>query len=111
MRIGKPEKIVRYTMPAESVAAMERGQRQQLARLANLPDDEIDFSDIPPMDEKTLARAIRPNVYPPVPLDAKVVEWFMKRSGNRTSLMFDVNRVLQDYIKTQDQKPAKKRPG
>ncbi|MBI4920875.1 MAG: hypothetical protein HY834_03935 [Devosia nanyangense] len=98
-------------MPAEIVAAMERGQRQRLAALVNLPDEEIDFSDIPAADEKFLQQAIRPSVYPPVPLDAKVVEWFMKRSGNRMSLMFDVNRVLQDYIKTQDRKAARKKAG
>ena len=79
--------------------------------MENVSDDEIDFSDIPATDEKFWANAIRPNMYPPVPIDGRVVEWFIARSGNRGGLMFDINRVLQDYIRTEDKKAARKKAG
>jgi uncharacterized protein (DUF4415 family) len=83
-------------------------REKRLAALENLPDDQIDFSDITELDEKFWARAVQPNMYPPVPIDARVLEWFIKRAGNRTALMFDINHVLQDYVRTQDKKAAKK---
>src|SRR5882724_5484198 len=109
--VTKAERIVRYRTDPAVDRKLARDRRKRLEALETVPDSQIDFSDIPPLDEKFWSRAIQPARYPPVPVDARVVEWFMKRSGNRTSLMFDINRVLQDYIRTEEKKAARKKAG
>jgi len=56
-------------------------QRRELAALARLPDDTIDYSDIPPLAERFWQNAIRNPFYRPVKqqltvrLDADVIAW------------------------------------
>jgi hypothetical protein len=40
---------------------LNKWQRSDLARLKNIPDSEIDYSDIPPLTEEQLATPFRPN--------------------------------------------------
>jgi hypothetical protein len=103
MMSKRPEQIVRYQrkpLTAEQIARLDA--------LTNRPDDEIDFSDIPEWTEKDFAHAIRPNLYPPVPIDAEVPEWFMERASSKADLIFKLNRVLQNYVRAQKRKAAKK---
>lgn len=61
-------------------------QRRELAALAALPDDKIDYSDIPPLTEKFWENAVRNPFYRPVKqqltvrLDADVIAW-LRREG------------------------------
>lgn len=58
----------------------------ELKALAEMPDSEIDFSDIPPLDEKFWQNAVRNPFYRPtktittVRLDSDVLAW-LKREG------------------------------
>ena len=60
-------------------------QRRRLEKLAQLPDSEIDFSDIPPLDEKFWKNAVRNPFYRPVKkqvtlrVDADVLAWLRKQ--------------------------------
>ena len=91
-------KPVRKT-PADS--PMTPARKRRLARLAERPDSEIDFSDIPPLDERFWKNAIRNPFYRPVKqqltvrLDADVVAWLRSQGkGYQTRL----NRVLREAM-------------
>jgi uncharacterized protein (DUF4415 family) len=85
--------------------------RAELEALAAMPDDQIDFSDIPKSTEEQLKRALRnPDFYPPVKMDRRVIEWFQERSTGKGDMMMKINHVLLDYIAAQ-KKVAKKKAG
>ena len=61
-------------------------RQRRLARLAQRPDSDIDFSDLPELTEKFWRNAIRNSFYRPVKkqltlrLDADVIAW-LRRHG------------------------------
>jgi uncharacterized protein (DUF4415 family) len=91
-------KLVRKT-PADS--PMTPARKRKLAQLAQRPDSEIDFSDIPPLNESFWRNAVRNPFYRPVKrqltvrLDADVVAWLRQQGkGYQTRL----NRVLREAM-------------
>ena len=72
-------KIVRYKQ--EDLPPLTEAQKAHLASLAELPDETIDYSDIPPVSEDALKTAVRGRFYRPVKqqitarVDADVVDW------------------------------------
>lgn len=85
---------------------------EQIARLekvANLPDEKIDFSDIPDNDDGyDVALRERGKFYRPVKqqvtlrLDANTLDWFKQQTprGYQT----DINRVLREYVSKHQKK-------
>lgn len=68
-------------------------QRRRLKELAAMPDDQIDFSDIPEATEKFWANAVRNPFYRPVKkqltvrLDSDIIAWLQKKGkGYQTRL-------------------------
>ena len=68
-------------------------QRRELATLAAMPDDKIDYSDIPSLTEKFWENAVRNPFYRPVKqqltvrLDADVIAWLRQQGqGYQTRL-------------------------
>ena len=103
----KTENLVRYTTDPQADAELERGKRRRLAALRWRPEAS---GDVPDEDERPIVPrgpSIQPAKYPAVPIDARVVEWFMKQSGDSATMMFDINYVLLDYITEQEKKAAK----
>ncbi len=90
---------------------MERAKRRRLATLAWRPDTLGEVADEDEVPFVASGPGIRTSMYPAVPIDAKVVEWFMKQSGNSCAMMFDINYVLLDYIAAQEKLTASKKPG
>lgn len=91
-------KLVRKTL-ADS--PMTPARQRKLARIAARPDEEIDFSEIPPLKESFWKNAVRNPFYRPVKqqltvrLDADVVAWLRQQgSGYQTRL----NRVLREAM-------------
>ncbi len=91
-------KFVRKTL-AES--SMTPARKRRLARLAERPDSEIDFTEIPPLKASFWRNAIRNPFYRPVKqqvtvrLDADVVAWLRQQGkGYQTRL----NRVLREAM-------------
>lgn len=91
-------KLVSKTL-ADSPVTPARQRR--LARLAELPDAEIDFSDIPPLKQSFWENAVRNPFYRPVKqqltvrLDADVVAWLRQHGrGYQTNL----NRMLREAM-------------
>jgi uncharacterized protein (DUF4415 family) len=70
-----------------SSQVLTAAQRRELVTLAALPDDKIDYSDIPQLTEKFWENAVRNPFYRPVKqqltvrLDADVIAW-LRRQGD-----------------------------
>jgi uncharacterized protein (DUF4415 family) len=75
----------------------------QLARLAAMPEEEIDTGDIPEAPAESWAFARRPGLYRPVKksvtlrLDIDLVEWF-KSHAPEGGYQTEINRVLRRYV-------------
>ena len=88
---------------------MTPARKRKLAKLAEQPDAEIDFSDIPPLRESFWKNAIRNPFYRPIKqqltvrLDADVVAWLRRHGkGYQTRL----NRVLREAMLADTKKSA-----
>ena len=99
-------KLVRKTL---TDSRMTPARKRKLARIAQRPDSEIDFSDIPPLNESFWKNAVRNPFYRPVKqqltvrLDADVVAWLRRQGkGYQTRL----NRVLREAMLEDIQKSA-----
>jgi uncharacterized protein (DUF4415 family) len=77
--------------------------RTDFKRLDAMRDEDIDFSDIPPLTPEMLAKAVVRVGFKPVPpkqqitlrLDADVLEWFRTRGvGYQTQ----INALLRAYM-------------
>ncbi len=91
-------KRVRKTLAG---SPMTPARKRKLARLAARSDEEIDFSEIPPLKESFWKNAARNPFYRPVKqqltvrLDADVVAWLRQQGrGYQTRL----NRVLREAM-------------
>ena len=69
-----------------SISALSAQHEAELKALANKPDDDIDYSDIPVTEDKQWSEATRGKFFRPlktqasVRIDADVMEW-LKRPG------------------------------
>ncbi|MGO9270651.1 MAG: BrnA antitoxin family protein [Terriglobia bacterium] len=88
---------------------MTPARKRKLARLAERPDSEIDFSEIPPLTESFWKNAVRNPFYRPVKqqltvrLDADVVAWLRRQGkGYQTRL----NRLLRKAMVEEIRKSA-----
>ena len=86
-------------------------QKVDLERLRNMPDEEIDFSDIPETLDWT--GAVRGMFYRlrkvevTLRLDDDVASWFERRYGDdRDGCDAEVNRALRDYVVRREQEMA-----
>lgn len=86
-------------------------QKEELRRLADLPDDQIDFSDIPPLTDEFFKNAKRNPFYQralkqqtTIRLDADVLDWFKRHAKNGKGYQTDINRVLREYVEAQKNK-------
>ena len=83
-------------------------QEKNLKQLSEIPDSEIDYSDIPELDEEWFnnANIVYPLKKKPISLriDLEVLEWF-KSQGKR--YQSHINAVLQAYVKAQKKRISK----
>lgn len=92
-------------MSAKSTKTVSKRRRTGWAKLQNIADHEIDYSDIPPTDAKFWEKA--KVVLPPVKmhlslrLDEDIVEWF-KRQG--AGYQTKINAVLRSYVQAHSAK-------
>jgi uncharacterized protein (DUF4415 family) len=77
-------------------------QLEQLAKLAELPDDQIDTVDIPEAPAENWLHARRGDLYRPLKqpvtlrLDADVVTWFKDHAAGG-GYQTEINRVLRQH--------------
>ncbi len=86
--------------------ALTAAQRREVATLAALPDEKIDYSDIPPLTEKFWENAVRNPFYRPVKqqltvrLDADVIAWLRRQGeGYQTRLNALLRRAMLKDLK------------
>ena len=78
---------------------MKRTSRTDWDRLAQMTDEEIDYSDIPPLTEAFFDRAKLLLPYA-VELDPDVLAWFKDQGRDYPER---INQVLREYIALHDQ--------
>jgi len=77
----KKDKFVRYEVDLDNLPPLTEAQKAELTALAALPDESIDYSDIPPLSDEALKTAVRGRFYRPVKqqitarVDADVLDW------------------------------------
>ena len=77
-------------------------QRAELDALVELPENQIDTTDVPEVLDWTHAR--RADLYRPIKqqitlrLDADVVAWFKEQAPGGRGYQTDINRALREYI-------------
>ena len=93
---------------------LTKADLKRLRDLAALPDDEIDLSDIPELDESFWAKAERGRFYRPVKqqltlrLDGDVVDWFKREAGeDGKGYQTRINQALRDYIAAKQRQDKK----
>jgi uncharacterized protein (DUF4415 family) len=83
--------------------ALSAEQLDQLARLAALPEDQMDTADIPEAPVENWVHARRGDLYRPlkqpvtIRLDADVLAWF-KEHASKGGYQTEINRVLRRHV-------------
>ena len=91
-------------------------QRAELEALEALPDNQIDYSDIPEMTDAEWSTAKVGMFYKPdwqdvtLRLDQNVVDWFEEQADGPEKAHKDINQVLMDHI-WRVRFPGRKLPG
>ncbi len=95
------KKMVEYELDLDNLPPLKEEQRAEIAALMARPDSEIDFSDIPRLDEKFWKNAVRGGLYKPVKtsttvrVDADVLLWLKsKGKGYQTR----INAILRQAM-------------
>ena len=89
-------KMVRYRR--SELPHLTEEQKANLKELANIPDSEIDYSDIPPLTEDFFKNAVRNPFYRPVKksttirIDADVLAWLRSQGKGYQSR---INAILR----------------
>jgi uncharacterized protein (DUF4415 family) len=97
--------IIRKTM--DEIRRERTESDRQLAMMEDVPDDQIDFSDIPASTDEDWKNAVRGRFYEPlVAVDADVISW-LKRDGE-CDVRAKMNAVLREAM-LRDVAPARKR--
>ena len=97
-------KLVRYEFDPANPPPLTKEQRERLRALAEMPDEDIDFSDIPPLTEDFWKNAVRGKFYRPVKkqvtlrIDADVLEWFKAQQGGARGYQTKINAALRKVV-------------
>jgi uncharacterized protein (DUF4415 family) len=90
--------MVTYRLDLNNLPPLTESQKAELAALAALPDDQIDFSDIPEVTEERMKYAVRHRFYRPVKqqitarLDSDVLHWLKSEGKGYQSRMNEILR-------------------
>ena len=81
---------------------MKKKYHSDLQRLRNLKDEEIDYSDIPELDEAFFEKAVlvlpKPKASVCIRLDQEVLDWF---KGQGKGYQTRINALLRAYMEAQ----------
>ena len=103
--------MVRFEMDLSNPPPLSAAQRAQLDALDAMPDSEIDYSDISPLDEKFWKNAIRNPFYKPtktsttVRIDSDVLHWLRTHGKGYQSR---INAILRREMLTSIKSPSPK---
>jgi uncharacterized protein (DUF4415 family) len=86
-------------------------QLDELSKLAAMPDDQIDTTDIPEAPAENWIHARRGELYRPlkqpvtIRLDADVLTWFKEHAASG-GYQTEINRVLRRHVTAQEKRRA-----
>jgi uncharacterized protein (DUF4415 family) len=98
-------KIIRYTRKP-----LTEEQRARIDALVDVPDDQIDFSDIPATTAEDWVGAERGKFYRALKhqvtlrLDGDVIEWFKREAAGERGYQTRINRALREYVAAHSKK-------
>ncbi len=90
--------IFKFKLHVGRLPSLTESQKAELEALAALPDDNIDFSDIPELTDEQWQNAIRHRGYRPVKqqitarLDSDVLHWLKSQGKGYQSRMNEILR-------------------
>jgi uncharacterized protein (DUF4415 family) len=94
-------KTVRYELDLNNLPPLTEKQKAELKALSEMPDSEIDHSDILPLDDAFWKNAVRNPFYKPIKtsttvrVDADVLAWLKSQGkGYQTR----INAILRDAM-------------
>jgi uncharacterized protein (DUF4415 family) len=96
-------KLARTSIDLANPPALTAAQRAELDALDAVPDSEIDYSDIPPLDETFWKNAVRNPFYRPtktsttVRIDSDVLRWLRSQGKGYQSR---INAILRREMLT-----------
>ena len=88
----------------------------ELAALAAMSDDDIDFSDIPELTDEEWSRAVRGKFYRPVKqqltvrIDADVLDWLKRQTASGRGYQSRMNQILRAAMMDSMRSKAKVNP-
>jgi len=102
--------IVTYEFDPDNPPELAASQKADLEALDAMSDDDIDYSDIPPLDEKFWQNAVRNPFMRPIKQqltlrpDADVIAWFKRRAQGQRGYQTAINSALRDFVERQEKK-------
>lgn len=94
-------KTVRYEVDLNNLPPLTKKQKAELKALSEMPDSEIDYSDLPPLDDAFWKNAVRNPFYKPtkasttVRVDSDVLAWLKSQGkGYQTR----INAILREAM-------------
>jgi len=100
------KKVVERTVNLANPPPLTKKQKAELAALNARPDNEIDFSDIPPLTEEFWKNAVRGKYYKPaktsttVRIDSDVLAWLRAQGkGYQSRINAILRRKMLESIK------------
>lgn len=98
--MSKP-KIVRYEVNLSNLPPLTEKQKAEIKAVAAMPDSEIDYSDLPPLDNSFWKNAVRNPFYKPtktsttVRVDSDVLLWLKAQGKGYQTRM---NEILREAM-------------
>jgi len=107
--------MVYYELDLLNPPPLTEEQKERLKALDNLRDEDIDFSDIPPLTDEFFKNAVRNPYYAKalkesltIRLDADILDWFKRHAKDGKGYQTDINKALRAYVVAQEKRAAKK---
>lgn len=104
----KSAEIVRYEVDRDSLPPLTEKQKAELAALSELPDEQIDYSDISSLTDEQLHNTGRGRFYRPLKqqitarVDADVVDWLKSQGkGYQARMNAILRREMLASLKSQ----------
>ena len=95
----KKERIVTIELDPAKPRPLTRGQKAKLTALAEMPDNQIDYSDIPRLPASFWNSAVRGGLYRPVKrqlsvrIDADILAWLRSQGSGYHSRLNEILRA------------------
>ena len=97
------KKMVKYVIDLQSPPPLTSKQKAEIRKLAAMPENDVDLTDIPPLDERFWKNAVRGDLYNPVKssttvrVDADVLLWLRsKGKGYQTRMNAILRQAMLD---------------